>query len=352
MERSANEKVAAWIKRRAERDYPEDVSLVLLYGSFVNGTANSRSDVDCYFIPKTGRGREFAADFIIGGVGYDIFSMSWERVEALAGLDGALLPCLGDAEIVFSASDEDAARFRALQNRLRDSLADENTAKTAARDRFDFACRACSGLSGCGSLSEARLLAGYAAMSLADAAAIYGGEYFHYGLKRQLSDLRSMSRVPAEAADEYLGIVKSRDIAGTAGHCLKMRDAVSAYTGFGVTRGEAPQRSAERSDDYQALAALYEEIISTFNKIYVCCESGNFVLAFLSAVCLQNELEEAAGAYGFARPALLDVFVYDDLRPLEAAARAAQKELAALITENGGKIKSFDTFEEFERAGL
>lgn len=44
------------------------------------------------------------------------------------------------------------------------------------------------------------------------------------------------------------------------------------------------------------LAGLYEEISSTFNKIYVCCENGNYILAFLSAVCLQRELDDAKEA--------------------------------------------------------
>ena len=68
-----NDKIINWIADRVEHDYAEDIALILLYGSYVNGTANAKSDVDCYFIPRTERGYEFSADFIIQGVGYDIF---------------------------------------------------------------------------------------------------------------------------------------------------------------------------------------------------------------------------------------------------------------------------------------
>lgn len=44
---------------KAKIEYADDISLVLLYGWYMNGTANSHSDVDCYFIPKTERGYKF-----------------------------------------------------------------------------------------------------------------------------------------------------------------------------------------------------------------------------------------------------------------------------------------------------
>ena len=48
----------------------------------------------------------------------------------------------------------------------------------------------------------------------------------------------------------------------------------------------------KQNTDFYFLARLYEEISSTFNKIYFCAETGNFILVFLSDVCLQNELKE------------------------------------------------------------
>ncbi len=57
--------------------------------------------MDCCFIPKTERGYEMAAGFILEGVGYDIFPMSWERIERIACLRENLTPLVGDAEIIF-----------------------------------------------------------------------------------------------------------------------------------------------------------------------------------------------------------------------------------------------------------
>ena len=85
---AVNEKLVTWIEEKVKSEYADDISLALLYGSFVNGTANSRSDIDCYFIPRTERGYRLAGTFMIAGVGYDIFPMDWERVRNIAKIAG------------------------------------------------------------------------------------------------------------------------------------------------------------------------------------------------------------------------------------------------------------------------
>lgn len=152
-----NGRLVRWIAEKAEREYAEDISLVLIYGSYVNGTANSRSDVDCCFIPKTERGYEMAAGFILEGVGYDIFPMSWERIERIACLRENLTPLVGDAEIIFCGSAEDMARFQGMQEKLQCCLADGAYVLLIAEERCREALRdagACTygdgGMEACG----------------------------------------------------------------------------------------------------------------------------------------------------------------------------------------------------------
>ena len=48
MDKSINEKLVGWIAEKVKKEYPEDISAVVIYGSYVNGTAHAKSDVDCY----------------------------------------------------------------------------------------------------------------------------------------------------------------------------------------------------------------------------------------------------------------------------------------------------------------
>lgn len=90
-----NDKLVQWIVNKVKTEYANDASLVLIFGSYVNGTANSKSDVDCYYIPKSEHGYNLAVDFIIEDVGYDIFPISWERVENIANLSENMSPLVG-----------------------------------------------------------------------------------------------------------------------------------------------------------------------------------------------------------------------------------------------------------------
>ncbi len=191
-----NGRLVRWIAEKAEREYAEDISLVLIYGSYVNGTANSRSDVDCCFIPKTERGYEMATGFILEGVGYDIFPMSWERVERIACLRENLTPLVGDAEIIFCGSAEDMARLQGMQEKSQCCLADGAYVREIAEERCREAGRLCGMLERVRTETEAWKLTGMVIMTLADAVAVFQHGYFHFGLKQQFEDLMKLREVP------------------------------------------------------------------------------------------------------------------------------------------------------------
>lgn len=348
--KAINDKIVAWLKNRAKTEYVDDVSLVAIYGSHINGTANYKSDVDCYFIPKTPRGELFKADFILAGVGYDIFPITWERLEGIAELNEFLTPLVGDAEIIYCSGVEAEERFHKLQSKLKANLMDDAHIQRTERARCKMAGEFCSAMRGSQNACEIRKLAGCIIMTLADAVAIHHHNYFHFGLKRQYENLcHDFPDVPKSIAAGYRNVVISDHVEAAADCALNMFEDVCKYLGLPATLPEeSPMASgAERSLDGTELAALYEEISSTFNKIYVSCENGDDILAFLSAVCLQLELDEIDTSFD-----LLSNFNYLHLDRLAKTTQNAEDRLVHLIEERGGKIKVFDSFEEFELARL
>ena len=179
-------------------------------------------------------------------------------------------------------------------------------------------------------------------MTLADAVAVFHHEYFHFGLKRQFEDLMKIQKVPEEIVEGYRSVVKAASGSEAAVCARKMLADVCRHLGVAVPVQTAVEdASPVGAIDGMQLAGLYEEISSTFNKIYVCCEAGNAVLAFLSAVCLQRELDEV-GEYD-----LLEAFDHRALGRLAEAARRIEAEFVGLIKENGGSIRRYGSFEEF-----
>ncbi|MBP3918016.1 MAG: hypothetical protein J6I50_02450 [Clostridia bacterium] len=349
-----NDKLVQWIVHKVSTEYADDVSLVLIYGSYVNGTANSKSDVDCYFIPKSERGYELAVDFMIEGVGYDIFPISWERVERIADLFENMSPLVGDVTIIYSNSADDINRFQTMQARLKRNLSNDPYVKEIAARRCEEAGRFCSMLNQNHSVSEVRKIAGLMIMTLADAVAVYNHDYYHFGLKKQFEDLQTkFPDVPRKIADGYQNVVKAADIGDVITYAMKLFDDVCAYLNVTVPLQAVTEHKSQIANKVDAswLASLYEEISSTFNKIYVCCETGNDIVAFLSAVCLQRELDDARAA-GCPSYELLNSFSYKELRQLSETTRCVERDFVQLILDHGGYIKQYDSFEQFESAKL
>lgn len=348
---AVNDRLAEWIKRRAETEFPQDISVVAIYGSHVNGASNPKSDLDCFFIPKTDRGYGFCLDFIINGVGYDIFPIEWERAEGMSKLYEPLLPLIGDSKLLYCASEEDRQRFEALREQLKANLADSETSKRAAHDRLAKACSAYGKITECTEIRGARSYAGELITDVADAAALFCHDYYHYGLKKQYDDLCGLTAVPAVISEEYAAIIRADSTAEITARCKRMLDAACGFTVF-----TPPPYTAELEEPFEALetdfaelAKFYEELSSAFNKVYVCCENGNYILAFISAVCLQHELDNAHKYAGTAVYDLMSCFDYRNLGALHDAAANAENSFVAFIENGGGKIKRFDGFEDFEK---
>lgn len=354
-ENPINDKLVRWIEDKVKTKYSDDISMVLIYGSYVNGTANALSDVDCYYIPKTDRGYEMAVDFIIGGVGYDIFPMTWDRVENIAALKEVLLPCVGDVQILYYNSDEDLERFRQLKIKMQNNLKDTDYIRTIIEEKFFFACSLYSEMTVHTDTASVRKYAGYIIMTLADIVALYNHDYFHFGLKKQLDDLQTKFHdMPEGFTDGYIQVIQASDNDSCKGHCFDLLKITADHIGLDMEIKETELKKPVKENphpDFQWLAGLYEEISSTFNKIYVCCENGNYALAFLSAVCLQNELDDAMECGG-KKYNLLDSYSHTELSRLADRTKEIETDYVQRVLEGGGRIKRFDSFEEFLKADL
>lgn len=341
-----------WLSRKASAQYARDIALVMVYGSRVNGTANARSDVDCYFIPKTQRAYDFARTFIIDGIGYDVFPVSWERAEGIADLQESLIPLIGDSVPIYCATRADMERFERLRARLKRNLCDPRAAHSAAHARLVSAGDLLYEARGAGDESELRMIVGYAALALADAVALHHNTYYHFGLKRQYADLCTMPGVPEDICAGYRDVLLARTADAALVSCDALLNDVCAHMGEqkpvpGVNACSGADDASGSHADYGALAKLYEEICSTFNKIYVSCDSGDAMLACISAVCLQYELDCAHAEYGAHRYGLFEAYAPDNLTAWSGAVQTIERDFERFITAGGGRIRQYRTFDEF-----
>ena len=164
--RETNDALIRWVTEKAASH--GGIGLLALYGSYLNGTAGERSDIDVYFIPADESARDFARTFLLDGVGYDIYPRSWENLAAIASMENFMTPCLADVQVLYG-TDAARARLTSLQETLRANLADAAYCRKIAKKRFDEACRLAK-------------TPGYLLMALGDVIAALNGLYFRFGI--------------------------------------------------------------------------------------------------------------------------------------------------------------------------
>lgn len=333
MGKQTRDQLVDWIGKTVRNHYAGKVALVCLYGSHINGTANEHSDVDCYFVPKTEEGMALARTFLLEGVGYDIYPAPWERMERIAALKDSHQPLVGDVQVLYADSPADLEKLEGLRRQLRDNLADPCFRSREAQERF---ARACSRLPQANDdLKTARLKAGGLLMDVAEVFAFGQGEYYHYGLKRQFPDLLALPQLPDGLEEDYLAVLKAKTSAEIAWACQRLLEGCP----WPVMQNQQPVAWGSRPPAGE-LAGIYEEISSTFLKIYRCQQVGDPVLAFLSAVCLQWELPWTD---------LLSCYRYDHLGTLAENARKVENQLRQELKQAGISLKEYQTFAEFEQ---
>ncbi|MBU3089452.1 hypothetical protein KPL42_13220 [Clostridium gasigenes] len=338
-----NDSIIKWAINRIENNYKDDVSLLLSYGSYVNGTANSLSDVDFYFIPKTERAYGLCTTFIVESVGFDLFPMSWERVEGLAELQECLTPLLANVNILYCNSLEDKHRFEELQNKLNKNMNNKDFMLEKASKELDSSISLYETIMFEDSMCDIRTLAGKIAMSLSNVVAYINQTYFIFGLKKQMEDLKNFKSVPDDFILMYESIVESNSEQEIKNYCYKMIQNTRIFLNSKI---ENPKEN-EKKANYEDLAELYKEIISQWNKIYVSCDSGDYVLAYISGTCLQDELNAASIENGLNKFDLMSSYNAKELNKFKERAIQLQKDFVKVIEDNGVIIESYTTVDEF-----
>lgn len=110
--------VADILIKHIKAHYPDDIALAGYYGSYQQGRATERSDLDFFFIPAAPRGYEVSLQFIIDGISFDFWPIGWERAERMASFAEWNTTIIADCELLYVRSEADRTRFMKLRETI------------------------------------------------------------------------------------------------------------------------------------------------------------------------------------------------------------------------------------------
>ena len=337
-------RLADWVIRKVETEYSEDICLLLEHRTLKLG-----KDMDTtafsFYIPATNRANGLARTFIIDGIGYDLFPMSWEAIESMADAKHYNTTCLADAEILWARSDEDRRRFASLQGRLRANLQNPHYMRERAKKWLDTVVEIYQDTLFEERMYKVRENAGYICDLLSIAVAFANLRYFVHGQTNQLQELSAMDKVPKDFVKLYRDIIMEPCPDAQKQLCYELIKNTKEF--FGTLEKPVGIKSAP---DFSELATWYQELCYTWRRVYHWCDENDPINAYIWCCNLQNEVDEWGAKFGITDTDIFSAFDGNDLGKFRKRAEVVEQNFRRAIDENGVKIEEYSTVGDFLRA--
>ena len=344
-----NQKLIDMVIERAKRDFPEDIAVIGLTGSFSTGDFHQNSDLDLIIINNTDRGWEISSCFILGEVGYDIYCTPWEtRIQEEAQLKSDMISCLVDLKILYVAKPEYLDRLKEYQRQARDSLAKPigRECLDRARQRLDLAKQALGELVLSKEPGPVTYRAGQVLYHCINAIVQMNNTYFKRGVKRYVEELRALPHLPLDFEEKYFAVIRGESSPAKQTAACRLLESTQ------ILLEEMEEKFCEKPiPGFDNLRGTYEELwCNTRNKLLKSIRTKDVSYAFHAAMGVQSYVDEMHLYVGLPKFDFMAAFDPSDLTKLEAAFRQICAAYEQEYEKAGRQVSSFSTFTALYRS--
>lgn len=205
-----NQKLIDMVIERAKRDFPEDIVLIGLTGSFSTGDFHKKSDLDLIIVNETERGWGIAAGFILDDVGYDIYCTPWEpRIEAQSKLESPMAGILIDLKVLYCAKPEYLEKLNRYRQKALDLLKKPigKECMDRARKNINMAKQHYADAMLSDQIGAVRYAAGGVLYETVNALTNLNNTYIKRGIKRYLEEILAYKYLPDNMESMALCII-------------------------------------------------------------------------------------------------------------------------------------------------
>jgi len=341
-----NKKLINMVVERAKRDFPEDIALIGLTGSFNTGDFHEKSDLDLIIVNNTERGWEIGSCFIFDDVGYDIYCTPWEtRLAQQAVLDNPGVSSLTDMQILYCAKPEYLEKFNKLRQQALDTMAKPIGAECIkrAKKHLDLAKQEFADLMLAENIGSIRYASSGVLYHLVNCLVNLNNTCIKRGIKRYLEELLTYDYLPDNFENLYMSVIESKTIDE-----IKISTSALLKSVVQLYNRMYSEFSPKLFPTYDNLEGTYEELWSNCrNKVITSAAVKDKSYAFLAAMGAQNYFEEMAAEHcGTKKFDLMQYFDADNLDIFKDAFLKAMEEYRMEYDKVGRKVLAFDTFDD------
>lgn len=346
--------------------YPEEVAIIAYYGSYAQGTATKRSDLDFDFIPATSKGYQASIQFIIDGISFDFWPISWERAERMASFQDEKTTIIADSKLLYVRSDEDRKRFMKLRDTISTMQGLENVQRMVEKAESELHnvyvhLYKMSRAGDSENITFYRTEAYGVLTKVLQSLALLNRTYYTRGFGKNKGQILSLPLKSAYLELLMETIMHSDVNTDILQACERLTEETLKLV---LDQKEKHYHSPSYPD---RMKGFYEEIKGVLDKIITACEMNDYDTAFFSAVHVQDEIAaflfyaetghwpcdliidssdlDIYKRLGF--PDLVAMLNSRDLSRLQAAVEHLSTLLKGHLRTKGVEINCFENIEQF-----
>jgi len=356
-------RVTEIIKKKIEQQYPDDVAIFAYYGSYAAGVQEEKSDIDFFFIPKTGRGKELNVQFIVDGIGIDLFPISWERIARIVALEQPLTAVITKSKVLYAASVEDERKYNTLKNKL-EQVYSPDEAELMSSKSMDYMSEAYGNLFNMKysseSLNDVKIESSKLISNIMLALAFINSTYYERSIGKSIQEALKFEKLPQRFEELVELIINEKDIS----RIIKDSEILTLNSSSLIVN---ELNSISDKEPYETLfIGYYEELKSSINKVVRACDNEDRYTAFFRAALVQEETSRflakadvgvwysKRNAYGEYKKSYEDILginlmeCMDDLNKLKGLIIELDVKLRKVLIEKNVELLEFATIEDFE----
>ncbi|AIQ35272.1 DNA polymerase III subunit beta [Paenibacillus sp. FSL R5-0345] len=340
-----NDRLISMVIERAKRDFPDDIAIIGLTGSFSTGDFHEKSDLDLIIINNTAQGWGISSCFILEDVGYDIYCTPWEtRIEDQANLESPMISCLIDLELLYCAKPEYLEKLNLYKQRALDALAKPIGSEciSRAKKNIDIAKQEYTNTLLSEDIGAVRYASCEVVYNLVNALTHLNNTYFKRGLKRYLEEIATYRYIPDDFEMKYMAVIDAKTVIEIRSASYRFLENVNdlynkMYKDFVI----------QPVPTYDNLGGTFEELwCNSRNKVIASVELNDKSYAYYVAMGIQNFLDEMTESRGTQKFDLMQYFDSDNLHLFKEQFLQVMDEYLEEYNKLGRKVVRYDTFEQ------
>lgn len=338
-----------WAVKKITEEYPEDVVLLIGQLGGCKIPTDEQTMAFDFFVPANERGNQLAQTFVIEDMGYDLYPISWERLEGIANLqEPRMIFAFDQGQVIYAKSNREEDRFNALKEQLHKNLNNNNITFEKGLQDLNTAMEIFNTMLFEESLCKVRKAAGGISCYLMNAIAMINGTYLKHGYGNLLLEMERMEELPKGMEETYTNVIVASSIREIQKHCYELIKMTRDF--FLVNKPLMQMRKEEGGINYTDLANWYHEARYTFRRIEYYSGKDEWEECFLLGCYLQIEFDAISEEFELKEMDVLSAFHKEDLKQFANRAKELETYIVEVLKENNAELKMYSSIEEFKES--